>query len=78
MKTIAQKVRERRKQAGIPAYVLAKRARTSPHTITLLEVWNMLPNRSVCERIAQALCTTYEELFADEELFAEQEEVSAR
>lgn len=72
--TIGERIRELRKQQRMPSFVLAKRARVSHNTIWLLECYNLLPRRASLERIAQALGTTYEELFA--ELPDEPQEVS--
>ena len=67
MMMVGQKVRELRKRLGMPAYVLAKRVGTSPNTIWLLEVHEIIPRRAVCERIAEILGVGYEELFSREQ-----------
>ena len=66
MKMVGRRIRELRKRLGMPAYVVAKRAAISPNTLWLLECYDIVPRRSACERIAQVLGASYDELFSEQ------------
>jgi|GEM_PF-1681036 transcriptional regulator with XRE-family HTH domain len=73
MQSIGQRVRELRKERGLPLDVLAYKARCGNRTLILLECWNLPPRRrDVRERIADALGVSYEELWGELEQQAQQ------
>jgi len=64
------RVRELRKQLGLPVDALAHIAGVSQRTIILWEKYGLVPrNEKTIEKIARALGVEPGELFADEELF---------
>jgi DNA-binding XRE family transcriptional regulator len=76
---ITMRVRELRKQLGLPVDALAQIAGVSQRTITLWEKYGLPPrNPKTLEKIAQALGVEPDELFADEELFVPLGEMIAR
>jgi transcriptional regulator with XRE-family HTH domain len=76
---ITMRVRELRKQLGLPVDALAQIAGVSQRTITLWEKYGLPPrNPKTLEKIAHALGVEPDELFADEELFVPIGEMIAR
>lgn len=64
--TFSEKLTQLRKERKLPAFVLAKRARVSHHTLWLAEKWGIAPaRRETRQRIADALGVSYEALWGD-------------
>lgn len=52
---IHERIRRRREERGVPAYVLAERLGISPSYISLIESGKKVPSEEIARRIAQAL-----------------------
>ncbi len=60
------RLREIREARGLPRYVLARKARVSTSTLNLIEIYDLLPNRKVLERIARVLEVPVEAILGEE------------